>query len=193
MTEDLLEEIDRETGGPGQDAADSDKPAGKFAFLRKLLFFKGLTGKKKLIAIIAAAVFVLVLAVAGAWFFFFSGEEEKAAPPVQEVEKKEEIVFEDIVVMEPFERIPMKTGSAMNFISLDLSLELSDHRYRRQVYTVQDRLRRIVEVQVKNASWLELRTPEGKIKLKYEMLRQMNKIFPKVTIRNIYFTNFLMQ
>lgn len=97
------------------------------------------------------------------------------------------------MVLEPFERIPLKSGSTMGLISLDIALELTDHRYRKQVYTVQDRLNRVVESKVREMTWLELRSPEGKIRLKYELLRQMNSIFPKVTIRNIYFINFLMQ
>jgi len=198
VAEDLLEKMEREEETNASEKASSGKLAGKFSFLKKLLFFRGLTGKKKWIAIIVMGVFLLLAGVGG-WLMFFSGSADEGAPlPEEELlqepgEKKEEIVFEDIVVMEPFERIPLKKESTMKFISLGISLELVDHRYRKQVYTVQDRLRKIVEAQVRRGGWLELRNPEGKIKLKYEMLSQMNKIFPKVTIRNIYFTNFIMQ
>ena len=191
MAEDLLEDMDQDQ--IDEKNREVESPKGKFAFLKRLL-----GNKKKLIIIILAAVLV-VAAAAGAWFLFFSGSGEEETVPeataTQETAEgpKEEIIFEDIVVLEPFERIPLKGGSAMGMISLTVALELTDHRFRKQVYTVQDRLGRMVTAKVREMDWLELRNPEGKIKLKYELLKQMNGIFPKVTIRNIYFTNFLMQ
>ncbi len=81
----------------------------------------------------------------------------------------------------------------MGLINLDISLELMDHRYRKQVVSMQDRIRKIIMGQVREMRWLELRAPEGKIQLKYELLKRINSIFPKVMVRNIYFTNLIMQ
>lgn len=198
MADDLLEEMDekdevqeiqRENGG-------TDTGPGKLALVKRLL-----SNKKRLILIAGGVLLVLAL-VGGALLFFSGGEEETPsgetammtdADVKAALEKEPEIIFEDIVVLAPFERIPLKSSSAMQYISLGLSLELTDHRYRKMVVTVEDRLRKIVQGQVREMTWLELRNPEGKIKLKYELLRRMNSIFPKVTIRNVYFTNFLMQ
>jgi flagellar FliL protein len=145
--------------------------------------------------------------LAGSWFFFLREPSEQKAPgngPSAMEENRdagesdqpaqlEEIVFEDIVALEPFERIPLKVNSAMGLISLDISLELMDHRYRKQVVSMQDRIRKIIIGQVREMKWIELRTPEGKIQLKYELLKRINSIFPKVMVRNIYFTNLIMQ
>ncbi|WDP87288.1 MAG: flagellar basal body-associated FliL family protein [Desulfobacter sp.] len=197
MADDLLED-------PNQDNMDEDlkqtedsseKIPRRFAFLAKVW-----AGKKKLIIMVLAAV-ILLLVIAGALLFFFSGSDETDAQKTDPAKvsqegltpEQAEIVFEDIVVLEPFERISLSKGSSMGMISLNVSLELTDHRYRKQVYTMQDRLRKIVEAQVREMDWLELRNSQGKIKLKYALLKRMNAMFPKVTIRNIYFTNFLMQ
>ena len=198
MAEDLLEEIERDGTDPTDSGGASEKKTGKLAGLLNIL-----SGQKKLVIIIASALLVLVLVVVGL-IILFSGPDEEAGtgeqtPAVTEesiqaaLEKQQAAIFEDIVVLEPFERIRLKSSSAMNFISLDVSLELTDPRFRRQIYTMQDRLHKIVESQIREMTWLELRTPEGKIKLKYDLLKRMNRIFPKVTIRNVYFTNFLMQ
>ena len=194
MAEDLLEEIEE---GEDGNMEPEDPPPGKKSLLGKL----PRPGKKMLL--VGGVVLLLLGAGVGAGLFFLGGDEDTPPEASQSemteeemqaaLDKKNEIVFEDIVVMEPFERIRMKGNSAMGLISLNISLELTDHRYRKQVVTMDDRLRKIVTGQVREMTWLELRSPEGKIKLKYELLKRMNSIFPKVTVRNIYFTNLLMQ
>ncbi len=103
------------------------------------------------------------------------------------------MVFEDIIELEPFERIRLKSSSTMSLISMNLSLELIDHQYRKQVFSMEERIRKIITGQVEEMTWLELRNPEGKIMLKYNLLKRINSIFPKAMVRNIYFTNFIMQ
>jgi flagellar FliL protein len=163
-------------------------------------------GSKKQLFLILVIGGVLMGMLAGSWFFFFRGSPEEQTlangPSVTQENQSpvesgqpgqiEEIVFEDIVVLDPFERIPLKTNSAMGLISLDISLELMDHRYRKQIVSMQDRIRKIIMGQVREMRWLELRAPEGKIQLKYELLKRINSIFPKVMVRNIYFTNLIM-
>ncbi len=190
MAEDLLEEIQLD----GADSQIQEEPSGsKPGFFGKLF-----AGKKKII-LLGAIILVVLLLGAGGWFFFSSGgdgaEPEQVAHETLEAAKKaeEEIIFEDILALESFERIRLKGNSTLGFISLDISLELSDHRYRKQVYTVQNRIRKIIIAQVRETTWLELRSAEGKIRLKYDLLQRINSIFPKIMVRNLYFTQFLMQ
>ncbi len=195
MAEDLLEEIE-DTEDNNVDPIEAS--SGKKSLLSKLPKIS-----KKMLLIGGIILLVLGLIIGGAVFFLGgdgdsdvtdSNQSQMTEEEIQaSLEQKTEIVFEDIVVLEPFERIRMKGNSAMGMISVNISLELTDHRYRKQVYTMEDRLRKIVTGQIKEMTWLELRNPEGKIRLKYELLKRMNSIFPKVTVRNIYFTNFLMQ
>lgn len=162
-----------------------------------------ITGKlksKKVLIIIGGSLFVLVSVIfAILYFIFFNSSKEESLlseeqPLIEQSRSQEpEIVFEDIVALEPFELIRLKTSSTMGLISLNVSLELTDHRLRKQVYTMEDQLRQIVETQVAEKTWLELRNPDGKIRLKYELLKRMNSLFPKATVRNIYFTYFIMQ
>tara|TARA_B100000614_G_scaffold240556_1_gene241013 strand:+ start:163 stop:753 length:591 start_codon:yes stop_codon:yes gene_type:complete len=196
VAEDLLEEID-ENGALTGGGEEIDAPAKKKSFLSKL------PKPSKKWMIIGAIVLIVLGGGAGALFFFFSGDDEAemALVPetVQEIsiqealDKKDEMIFEDVVVLAPFVRIPLRGSSAMGMISLNISLELTDHRYRKSVVTMEDRIRKIVTQQVREMTWLELRHPQGKIELKYALLKRMNGIFPKVMIRNVYFTNFLMQ
>lgn len=205
MTEDLQEEMDGEMEGKDSEIVreSSREPSGKETLVKRLL------GSKKRLLLILGIGGVLMGILAGGWIFFRGSPEQATLANGESVMEEnraysgsgesgqaaqiEEIVFEDIVVLEPFERIPLKTNSAMGLISLDISLELMDHRYRKQVYAMQDRIRKIIMGQVREMRWLELRAPEGKIQLKYELLKRINSIFPKVVVRNLYFTNLIMQ
>ena len=207
--DDLEDSLDEAAGDePGSAAAPEDggskegesKFAGLIASARELP--KKLFGSAKAIIILSVSIVLLILLVLLLWLFVFRGgpEESLQPAPVQAQEEaadqlaaEEEIVFEDIVELEPFERISLKTSSTMGLLSLTLSLELTDARYRKQVYAVEDRIRKIVESQVKNTTWLSLRSPEGKLLLKYELIKRINDIFPKTTVRNVYFTTFIMQ
>jgi len=162
--------------------------------------FKKIFKSKKSIIIIAVSFVLLIYSGAGAWFFFFKAnpEEEKtniaAEKRLEETAVREqEIVFEDIVELEPFERIPLKASSTMGLISMNLSLELTDPRYKKQILTMEGSIREIITSQLEEMMWVELRNPEGKILLKYNLLKRINAIFSKLTVRNIYFTYFIMQ
>jgi len=199
LAEDLLEEM--EDNSLDSTEIQSKEPLGKKSFIKRLL------GAKKRILIILVACAVLIGILAGVWFFFFkrSSEEVNSADGASTTEESrtlnksdksdqiEEIVFEDIIELEPFERIALKGGSAMGLISLDVSLELIDHSYRKQVYSMEDRIRKIITGQVRTMGWLELRNPGGKFLLKYDLLQRINSMFPRVMVRNIYFTNLIMQ
>lgn len=165
--------------------------------------FKLRFGSKKAILILAVSLVLLIGLGSGAWLFFTKESPETVhkgqhAPAVKEdpasaLPRKDQVVFEDIVDLEPFERIQLKPGSTMGLVSMNLSLELTDHRFRKQVYTMEDRIRSIVTSEVGELTWLSLRSPEGKIMLKYNLLQRINAIFPAATVRNIYFTTFIMQ
>ncbi len=194
--DDMLEEIERDGSGNSPEPGDA---AGKKGFLGKLM-----SGKKKLIIIILAALLFLGGTGAGVYIFFFGGEEEP--PPEQAteetvteesiqaaLEEQSKAIFEDIVMLEPFEQIALKAGSYMHFISLGISLEMMDPGFRRQVYTMEPRIRKIIENQVRQMSWADLRSAKGKLELKFMLLSRINNLFPKAAIRHIYFSNFIMQ
>jgi flagellar FliL protein len=42
-------------------------------------------------------------------------------------------------------------------------------------------------------TWFELRSPEGKINLKYRLIEKINSLYTGAVVQNLYFTSFLMQ
>lgn len=189
-------------------ASSNEMEKGKGKYLKDIIFagIKGIFGiffrsKKTVMITVVGTVFFIGLITGGMLFFKKSSEKVKgdqdATAGKEDVKIAtplvKESVFQDIVVLEPFDRIRLKEGSDMKLISLNLSLELSDQRYKKEVRAMEDKIRQIITGKIEKMTWLELRGPEGKIMLKYDLLKQMNSIFSEVMIRNIYFTNFLMQ
>jgi len=183
----------------GTESSPEDSQTHKKGFIKKIL------GSKKAV-IIACAVFVLIICMAVAAFMFFSKAkdtktEQAAADQKNTVQDQDKTakpenlkpVFKDIVDLAPFERISLKSGSLMLHLTMNLSLELTDERYRKQIVSMEDKIRNIVETQAKQMTWLELRSPEGKLLFKYDLIGQINALFPKPVVRNVYFTSFIMQ
>jgi flagellar FliL protein len=147
---------------------------------------------------------VLLIGLAiGVWHVSFNDRAEEV-PAVQTtiagpenrqtmLTREVETVFEDVIDLEPFDRLPLKSGSTMKRVSMNLSLELIDPQFREQVSAMAGRIRGIISGQVQQMNWLSLRSSEGKIMLKYTVLKRINSLFPEATVRNIYFTSFIMQ
>ncbi|WP_245569032.1 flagellar basal body-associated FliL family protein [Desulfobacter curvatus] len=203
MAEDLLENIegDELTESMNVTGEDSNEESVKKGFIGKLL-----SGKEKLLIILLLFILLLGTIGAGAFFLLFSGEEEEKVseqPAGEDVVTEESIqaaledqsktIFEDIVQLEPFEQILLRQDSNMHYISLGIALEMMEPGFRRQVYTMEPRIRKIIETQMRQMRWMDLRSPQGKLKLKFTLLNRINQIFPNVAIRHIYFTNFIMQ
>ncbi len=163
-------------------------------------------GRKKMLIF---GFLLVVLLAAGTWLFLFDmpggDKKEMAAHTIAPEDLAEqdrastmrqvmdETVFADIVSLAPFERLLLKGGSAMAHVDMKLALELIDPNVRQQLDFMTDRIHAIVQEQVKRLTWLELRTPGGKIQLKYDLLKQINSLFSAPVVRNVYFTKFLMR
>ncbi len=193
-----------------EDISDGDPPVKKRSSKKNVIskitekIPKKFKSKKILIIIGGAMVLFLVVVIALLIFVFGGKSKQNQDLSVSDIQSGEnsanlvdapvdEIIFEDIVALEPFERMHLKTSSTKGLITLNLSLELTDHRYRKQIVVMDDRIRKIVVTQVAEMTWLELRNPEGKIRLKYDLLKRFNSLFSKTTVRNVFFTYFIMQ
>ena len=180
-------------------SSDETQGASKQMTVKLKQGFRKILGSRKTILFIAGAFVLFIILVTSVWMLFFKAGPENAKDVQNTVNvnttavQQEQAVFKDIIDLEPFERIPLKAGSAMGLVSMKLSLELTDPGFSKQVSAMEDRIRKIVTGQVAEMTWLELRNPDGKILLKYNLLKRINSIFPKAMVRNIYFTYFIMQ
>jgi flagellar protein FliL len=198
----LLEDMAPENNGQipgGSHTSLGEKFKNWFHFIRK-------PGKRNLVI---SGVCLAVILAAGAWFFFFnapaSDKKDLAATTISAEDMRDgehiaamlqtadDTVFTDIVTLEPFELLSLKGTSTMAHVDMDIALELIDPDAREQLAVMKNRINDIVQGQVRESTWLELRTPEGKIQLKYDLLQRINSLFATPVVRNVYLTKFLMQ
>ena len=173
--------------------------------IAKRFGFIGNMGKR---ALFVSGAVVVVLLAAGAWFLFFSAPDadttDTAAPTIAEdIPEQEQIAamlqttddafFTDIMTLKPFEQLALKNSSAMAYVDMEIVLELIDPEARDRLALMENRIHEIVQGQAKELTWMELRNPEGKIQLKYDLLKRINSLFSTPVVRNVYFTRFLMQ
>ncbi len=202
MAKKFLEDTAQENNGqvPG---GSRISPGEKFKDRFRLIIT---VGKRKLF--ILGSVLLVILA-AGTWFFFFnapaSDKKEMAAITIAVedlrdsdqvatmLKTKDDAFFADIITLESFEQISLKGTSTMAHVDMDIALELIDPDGREQLVLMKNRIYDIVQGQVGESTWFELRTPEGKIQLKYDLLQRINSLFATPVVRNVYFTKFLMQ
>ncbi len=188
---------------------DLEKPNGCENMLpeniTKRFRFIGNIRKRNLFILGAVAVVLLVI---GAWFFLFSapgadttdtaahtiaadkpGQDQIAAM----LRTTDDAFFADIMTLKSFEQLFLKNTSAMARVDMDIALELIDPDAREKLALMENRIYEIVQGQVRELTWLELRNPEGKIQLKYDLLKRINSLFSTPVVRNVFFTKFLMQ
>ncbi|MCD4741297.1 MAG: flagellar basal body-associated FliL family protein [Desulfobacteraceae bacterium] len=150
--------------------------------------------KKFVIISVSIAVFIVLLS--SALVFFLKSDKDEQALNKESKSKKFQvniIDYDNIIVLKPFIWISLQEKSHMDKISVNIALEVNS---REQVGIVEAEINKI-RAHVRSAAlemrWIELRSPEGKIKFKYMLIKKINSLFPDIVIRNLYLTHFMMR
>jgi len=148
---------------------------------------------KKLLLIII--IVVVVLAGAGVGGFFFlkkGGGEHKKAEATQKVEeempKEKEKTF--LIQLDPF---ILNLSEPGRFVKLTIHLEVKNEKIQQYVNDRMPKIRDAIITLVSSKSADVLSTPEGKFQLKDELLLRVNQAIEKDFVKNIYFTEFVIQ
>lgn len=152
--------------------------------------------KSKLVLFIIIGVSVVLLAVGGffAYRLFFapkSAEVTEDAAETVKTEKKAEIIGE-IVSLEPFV-VNLSDPKGKRYLKLKVELELDSPTAAEVVTKVMPKLRDTVIMMLTSLTFEEVMTPEGKIRIRDELLDRFNQILRPNRIKNIYFTEFVVQ
>ncbi|MDY0219640.1 MAG: flagellar basal body-associated FliL family protein [Desulfobacterium sp.] len=136
----------------------------------------------KFAVIVATSVVLLAAVSLAVWFFFLKGSDpdnsSEELPGVESLDKTGaeavESQLKDVLTIEPFESIKLKPGSNISSVTLEVALELVAPDMRQEVQSRMESIRRIIETTVAGIAWLELRSTEGKLGLKLELIKQIN-------------------
>jgi len=158
-------------------------------------------GKSKLILIIAGVV--LLLLVAGGGFFFMrkgssektAAVEEKPAAPKAEhaAEKTEEKVGSGVILdLDPFV-VNLADSPEIRYLKVTIKLELTKAEYAEEVNNRMPQIRDSLLILLSSKEYAAIRTVEGKLELRDEILQRLNTVLKKGVVQTAYFTDFVAQ
>ncbi len=146
-------------------------------------------GKKKLFILL---IFLVILLAGGgiAYFFLFGKKEEKKE------EQKPRLAEQEIGIMyklEPAFIVNLADPEATVYARISITLELANQEVLQEVQKKEPVIRDAIIEIVSSKTSEDLRKPEGREQLKMEILKRINTILTKGGVRNVYFTEFVIQ
>lgn len=156
--------------------------------------------KKPMLLFIIIGVVVLALCGAGAYFFLFSGPsdqeiaqeiEAEQNQPVEQVKKKAPEVGV-MYAMDPFV-VNLADPRARHFVKATIILELVDDDVKERADKLLPRIRNDIILLLSSQTLEDVITMEGKIRLRDEIMARVSRILGKDSVRNVYFSSFVVQ
>lgn len=163
-------------------------------------------GGKLRILLLLFLLFLLGSAAGGAAYYFLKlkkGKEEKAQP-INATENKtvkppklppelEELSKPGIPVNVGEFIVNLADTDVQRFVKVSIVIEVQNEKVQNEVQQYMPAIRDAIIDLLSSKYYNEIRTPEGRERLKIEMLKRLNALIPGGGIRNIYFTSFVVQ
>ncbi len=153
-------------------------------------------GKKKLIIILVLALLLLGGGGAAAYKFLVLDKQQE-----QKKEKKAEKIVDEIKNIEDIGVqfdvgtfiVNLQDRDADRYLKITIVLDVQDDKIKaeleKRLPQVKDAITTLLFTKTSN----DLRTPEGIEELKEEILKRVNAILPIGGVKNVYFTDFVIQ
>ena len=155
-------------------------------------------GKGKLFIILGLLLVLLGVGGLFAYKTFFAKKEN----PVEKAKKEELKKIEEEIKKAEKPGIMYNLGSlivnladqdAATFLKVSITLELDNQKVQQQVEQRLPEIKDAIISLISSKTSSEIKTPEGQEKLKEEILKRVNAILPAGGVRNVYFTEFIIQ
>ncbi|SNR76529.1 flagellar basal body-associated FliL family protein [Desulfurobacterium atlanticum] len=151
-------------------------------------------GKKKLILLV---VLLLVLGGGGfaAYKFMFAKkekvtEEQKAQKIIEEIKATENVgIMYDLGTF----TVNLADKDIERYLRISIILELKDQKVQQEVEKRLPEIKDAIISLLLTKRSTDLRTPEGIEFLKEEIAKRVNAILPLGGVKNVYFTDFIIQ
>ncbi|HHI98054.1 MAG TPA: flagellar basal body protein FliL [Thermodesulfatator atlanticus] len=162
--------------------ADKEKKAAKEGEEKK--------GGKKFLLLIIIGVVLLAGVGGGAYFFLFAKsepppEEEKTQPPP-------EPEVGPFLQLDPF-IVNLADPTGHRYLRAKITLEFrNDEAYQKANERIPQINDAIIMV-LSSKTVEEMLSPEGKLELRLELIRKLNDLLGANSVKNIYFTQFVVQ
>lgn len=149
--------------------------------------------KSKLMLFIILGVLIVLLAGGGffAYTTFFASKQDPGQQAVVDPENIPDPVGE-MVTLQPFV-VNLADPKGKRYLKLKLSLELESLEAAERVQKISPKLRDIVIMMLTSLAFEEVMTPEGKLRIRDELLERFNRTTRPDKVKNIYFSEFVVQ
>jgi flagellar FliL protein len=94
-------------------------------------------------------------------------------------------------MLEPF--IVNLAGTGKNYLKIEIGLELSDEKLKIEVENKLPQIKDAILLLLTSKTFEVVQSSEGKLALKNEIQTRLNTFMSSGAIKNIYFTNFVVQ
>lgn len=152
--------------------------------------------KKKSKALFFIIISLCVILVGGGGFYAYvkfigpqqtpeAGQAPAAlAPPADTVG--------EIFALEPFV-VNLADPKGKRYLKVQLKLEVESPEALERIQKAAPKLRDLVIIMLTSLTFEEVMTPEGKIRIRDELLERFNQVMRPDRVKNIYFTEFVVQ
>jgi flagellar FliL protein len=153
--------------------------------------------KKMLIIIIGSVVLVAVVAVS-AFYLFKGGSSKESAPKAEQGEKAEKTEkgekgeASNMYALDPF-IVNIYDGQELRYLKLKLEVELSGAEVKNELTARQAELRDAVLAILTTKTMQDIQFLQGKNQLKQEIMAAVTKMLSPGKVKQIYFTDFVVQ
>jgi len=154
-------------------------------------------GSNNLLLIVIIVLLLVLLIVGGlvAYFLLSGGDEEEQVEP-QKVEKKRKVSnMTEIGPIYPLDGfiVNLLSNNSSRYLKCKIDLELDSPELQEEVDKKLPAIRDLIIRILSTKTVEEIQTSKGKEKLKEEIRRKINEILTTGEIRNVYFTEFVIQ
>ena len=154
-------------------------------------------GSNKLLLIVIIVLLLVLLVVGGlvAYFLLSGGDEEEQVEP-QKVEKKKKVSnMTEIGPIYPLDGfiVNLLSNNSSRYLKCKIDLELDAPELQEEVDKKLPAIRDLIIRILSSKTVEEIQTSKGKEKLKEEIKRKINEMLTTGEIRNVYFTEFVIQ
>lgn len=139
---------------------------------------------------------MLILLLGGGGFFAYSKFLAPKPPPAETAENADAKTpagsMGEIFSLEPFV-VNLADPQGKRYLKLQIKIEVADPLVLEKAAKSEPKMRDMVIMMLTSLSFEEVMTPEGKIRIRDELLERFNQIMRPDRINNIYFTEFVVQ
>jgi flagellar FliL protein len=154
--------------------------------------------KKKMLIIIIGSVLLVAVVAVSAFFLLKGGSSKESAPKAEHGEKAEKGEHgekgeaSNMYALDPF-IVNIYDGQELRYLKLKLEVELSSAEVKNELTARQAELRDAVLAILTTKTMQDIQFLQGKTQLKQEIMAAVTKMLSPGKVKQIYFTDFVVQ